>query len=245
MSTSSTDLAIDTGTKLGKIGQAFYFHPDTVARGQELGMKPFQFYGLGRGGVLGDVDNSVVHSAFGYFHPAMIDHVVGGARELIGARECGREYMECARNLGRATFADLEGLAEFSEAAEALADIIDGTALTLYVATAAEPLCADLPGRAMQHAVALREWRGSVHLVAIVGSGLDPVRAHVVKRPDDYAMFGYRDEMVEATEQERAAHEAAEGTTNEICSAALAKLTDEQRTAYAAGVDAMAAALGI
>ena len=46
MSTSSTDLAIDTGTKLGKIGQAFYFHPDTVARGQELGMKPFQFYGL-------------------------------------------------------------------------------------------------------------------------------------------------------------------------------------------------------
>ena len=36
----------------GPIGSAFYFHPDTMARGKELGLDGFRFYVLGRGGVL-------------------------------------------------------------------------------------------------------------------------------------------------------------------------------------------------
>ena len=53
----------------GDIGASFYFDPDTLARGKELGLDGFRFYVLGRGGVLGDVEPDVVRSAFGYFHP--------------------------------------------------------------------------------------------------------------------------------------------------------------------------------
>ena len=42
---------------IGPIGAAFYFHPDTVARGKEAGLDGFRFYILGRGGVLGDVED--------------------------------------------------------------------------------------------------------------------------------------------------------------------------------------------
>ena len=52
----STDLARETGGPLGQIGQAYYFHPDTLARGKELGLDGFRWYMLGRGGVLGDVE---------------------------------------------------------------------------------------------------------------------------------------------------------------------------------------------
>jgi len=245
MSTSSTDLAIDTGAKLGKIGSSFYFHPDTVARGEELGLSTIQFYAHGRGGVLGDVEPIVVQSAFGYFHIGMIAHVLGAARGVMGARECGSEFMECARNLGRQAFADIEGLAEFCEAAEALADAIDPAALALYAATAAEPLCDDLPGRAMQHAVALREWRGSVHLVALAAHGLGSDRAHLIKRPGDMARFGYRDEPVPATEDEASVHAAAEELTNTVCAAALSTLSAEEQSVFAAGVDAMGSALNL
>lgn len=45
---------------IGTIGAAFYFHPDTLARGKAAGLDGFRFYILGRGGVLGDVEPAVV-----------------------------------------------------------------------------------------------------------------------------------------------------------------------------------------
>ena len=58
--------------KTADIGSSFYFQPETVASARELGLDGFRFYFLGRGGVLGDVDADVVHSAFGYFHPSVV-----------------------------------------------------------------------------------------------------------------------------------------------------------------------------
>ena len=79
--------------KTGDIGASFYFTPETLARGKELGLDGFRFYGLGRGGVLGDVEADVVRSAFGYFHPAIIDRIWNSA--TVGARPASRarEYL--------------------------------------------------------------------------------------------------------------------------------------------------------
>ena len=52
-------------------GAAFYFTPATAARGAALGLDAYQFYALGRGGVLGDVEPAVISAAFGYFNPAV------------------------------------------------------------------------------------------------------------------------------------------------------------------------------
>jgi len=67
----------------GPVGAAFYFHPDTMARGKELGLDGFRFYALGRGGVLGDVEAGVVHSAFGYFNPSMVARLWDSAMALF------------------------------------------------------------------------------------------------------------------------------------------------------------------
>ncbi|MEZ5230551.1 MAG: hypothetical protein R2710_28945 [Acidimicrobiales bacterium] len=52
-----------TAGPTGNVGAAFYFHPDTLAKGKELGLDGMRFYILGRGGVLGDAESDVVASA--------------------------------------------------------------------------------------------------------------------------------------------------------------------------------------
>ena len=239
----SDELAAAAGEKIGNIGASFYFDPTTLARGKELGLGGFQFYVLGRGGVLGNVEPAVIQSAFGYFDGGMIAKIWDGAREVMDPREAGTHYMECARVFGRDKFAAVDGLAGFCDAAETLIANIHPGALALYAGTAAEPLCDDLPGRAMQLAVVLREYRGSAHLAAIIAEGLDPVRAHFLKRPDDYKTFGHAEDPAPGAESESAAHAAAEVRTNAMCGQVFRCLSQTQADAITAGLDAMAEAL--
>ncbi len=69
-------------------GGAFMLHPDTTARGEALGLDLAGFYGLGRGGVLGDVDADVVISAFAFFEPGMVRAIWDGARTKMSPSEC-------------------------------------------------------------------------------------------------------------------------------------------------------------
>src|SRR5664279_5383317 len=94
----SSELAELTTDPIQKLGLGFYFDPLTAERAKELGMNVFEFYGLGRGGVLGDVDAEVVDRAFTFFHPRTMDFLfhrarakadpVATAREHVLARRC-------------------------------------------------------------------------------------------------------------------------------------------------------------
>ena len=64
-----------TAGKLGDIGAAFYFAPETLQQGKEVGLDGFRFYFLGRGGVLGDVEAGVIRAAFGYFEPGLVEKI--------------------------------------------------------------------------------------------------------------------------------------------------------------------------
>jgi hypothetical protein len=229
-----------------KVGAAFYFHPDTVARGKELGLDGFRFYFLGRGGVLGDVEPRVVSSAFGYFNPSLVDKMWTTAKAKVEPRQAAREYLACAHALARTTLADTADLDGFCSAAEAVVAAADPGALALYAGLSAEPLPDDAPARAYQLACVLREHRGSAHLVAIRAAGLSPKVAHAIKRPDDVASFGYAPEDIpEISDDERARHAEAEETTNRIERPAYAALDEAQAEALAKGVAAMAKAFGV
>ena len=117
------------------------------------------------------------------------------------------------------------------------------SALALYAGIAAEPLPDDAPARAYRNVVTLREFRGSIHLLAIVAAGLHPATAHAIRRPDDVAMFGYEQAPV-ASDADEAALRAADVRTDELLAAWYDVLDDGQRTALADGADAIAAALG-
>ena len=143
---------------------------------------------------------------------------------------------------GRSTFGAIDGLDAFCPAAEAINNAADGTSLALYAGHRAEPLCDDVPGRAIQLTMLLREYRGSAHLAAIRSLGLNVAVAHAIKRPDDVTMFGYTEAPV-ISDEDRAKHKAAETLTDEMVLGAFSAVDAEGAEALMAGLVAMEAAV--
>ena len=113
-------------------GSSFYFAPATTARGEALGLDRSQFYFIGRGGVLGDVEPAVVTSAFGYFNPAVVAVMWNAGKAKVAPRVAGALYLECAAEHGRAHLAGVAGLDAFNAAAEKVVEAADVDALTLF-----------------------------------------------------------------------------------------------------------------
>ncbi|MCB0954868.1 MAG: hypothetical protein R2694_13030 [Ilumatobacteraceae bacterium] len=235
------ELVHHTSGLIGAAGAAFYFAPATIARGQELGLDRVQFYGLGRGGVLGDVEPAVVSSAFGYFNPAMIANLWNAAREKCSPRVAGAAYMECCAEHGRARFADVPDLESFVAAGEKVLAACEVEAFPLFAGTAAEPAAPDAAGRAMQILTILREYRGCAHLVALRAMGIPSKDAHFVKRPGDIRMFGWADDDAPTIDDDlRARMDDAEALTDRMVVPAFAVLSDAEREVFATGVRALA-----
>jgi hypothetical protein len=226
------------------VGAAFYFDPLTLEHGKELGLGGFRFYFLGRGGVLGDVEAPVIESAFGYFAPGLVAKIWNSSRVLAAPRLAGRAYVQEAQRFGRATLGHVGGLAEFCSAVEAVRDAVPPAGLALYAGWAAEPLPDDPPGRAMQLAAVMRELRGSVHLLAVVASGVQPKVAHYFRRPNEFTTFGYTEsEVPTLTEDDHRRIAAADALTDELMARAYGALDPTGRDALLAGIRGMAAAL--
>lgn len=226
----------------GDIGASFYFVPETVARAKELGLDGFRFYVLGRGGVLGDVESDVVRSAFGYFHPVVVDRMWTSARQVMAPRDAARAYIECAHEHGRRRFAELEGLAAYVDAATTVINTVEGVSMPLFAGVRAEPVPDDLPAAAMHQAMVLREMRGSAHLLALTALGLASHIAHAIRRPNDIELFGWKDDPPKPTDVDRATWDRAEEITDDVVLPGFEALSDAQADALLAGTTAMHAA---
>ena len=228
---------------INTLGSAFYFTPATRARGKELGLRGMQYYILGRGGVLGDVDASVIRSAFGYFNASVIADAWDSGAAVLAPRAAGRAYFESCASHGRTTLAGVAGLDAFAAAAGAVNDAADETGLALYAGIKAEPLADDSAARAFQLITVLREFRGSAHLIALRAVGIDDRFAHFIKRPDAVKMFGWAPEDVpEITDSMHEAMAAAEALTDRLVTPAFAVLDQAQQTALVDGLQAIKAA---
>jgi hypothetical protein len=223
-------------------GSAFYFTPASLAKGESVGLDRGQWYFLGRGGVLGDVEPAVVTAAFGFFNPAIVAMVWNAAKAKVAPRTAGTLFMEACADHRRATLAGVDSLATFVASAEKVVAAAEVDGLSLFAAVAAEPLADDLPGRAMQLVAVLREFRGAAHLVGVRAVGLSAKVAHFVSRPNDGRMFGYSDPF-EPTDADRAAMVEAEAITDRIVAPAYGVLTEAERADFVAAVQAIDAAL--
>ncbi len=232
-----------TSATVGSVGAAFYFHPDTLARGKAAGLDGFRMYMLGRGGPLGDVESDVIVSAFGYFSPGLVSKIWTSAKEVMSPRDAGALHMECAAALGAAKLSGIDDLDAFNAAAEKVIAAVDRSALALFAAVAAEPKTDDPAGRAYQNIVVLRELRGSVHLLALAAQGLRAEAAHRIKRPDDVETFGWP-AGVEPTSEERAQWDAAEALTDQLLVAPYSVLDDNEAAVLVAVIDAAGTAFG-
>ncbi len=229
---------------INDLGYRYYFVPETVSRGEALGLDVFQFYFLGRGGVLGDVDAAVVHSAFGYFNPAVVEAMWGSGREQVSPRDAAAAHFACAAELGRSRLAGLAGLPEFCAAAEQVVAAAEPAGLTLFAAYRRAPLVEDPEGRALQLVAVLRELRGSAHLAAVRAAGLSDKMAHFLTRPEAMTLFGWpEDDVPEVDDAQRAARAEAEAMTDRILAPAFGVLDEAGSAALLAGIEAIAGAL--
>ena len=222
----------------------YYFYPSTITAGKALGLKGMEFYVGGRGGALGDCDGLVVAAAFGYFNPIIINAAWTLAIAKHPARSLGSAHYECAAVAGREKLSALPNLAEFVAAMQKVFDAMDPDGLALFAAFKSLPLVDDLPGRAMQLAASLREYRGSAHLVAVRASGVSGIQAHFIKRPKDMKNFGWSEsEYPHVDDETRARMVAAEKLTDALCIAPYSVLNEIERASLVAGARAFEAAL--
>jgi hypothetical protein len=240
------ELVADACPRIGTLGAAFYFTPETLAKGKELGLDGFRFYFLGRGGVLGDVEPAVVQSAFGYFEAGLVRKIWNSARERakLSPREVGRAYLSAGWDFGRRHFGELGGLESFCTAAETVLANADPAGLVLFAGLSAEPLADDVAARAMQLVMVLRELRGSVHLLAVVSAGVSPKVAHYFRRPNEFTSFGYAEADAPAlTDDDRATMASVDAHTDEMMSRMFQPLGQQACVDLADGVRRMADAL--
>ena len=156
-------------------------HPDTLNPGKAAGYPGgFAYYVAGRGGVLGDVDASVVISAFAFFAPGLVRSLWDAGIAVEGARRASDRYALACAEWGRqrlGTFAQSERLAELLAK---VVDHVDPSGLALFAGWQTQARVDDALGRCYQLLHILRELRGSVHIVAIVAHGLTPLEALLV-----------------------------------------------------------------
>ncbi len=184
----------DACPKIRDLGWAFYFAPETLARGKELGLDGLRFYVIGRGGVLGDVESPVIAERVRLLRAgARREDVDVGEGEGRATRSRRARTWSAAPSSVAPRFAGVADLDAFCAAADAVNDAADPVGLALYSGIKSEPLADDLPARAMQLLTVLREFRGSAHLIAIRAVGLDAKTAHFIRRPADIGMFGWND----------------------------------------------------
>ncbi len=226
--------------EISYLGGLFYFAPQTLARAAELGLSSSQFYFVGRAGVLGNVSAAVADSALGYFAPSVVSRHWEAGSEVLPPSEIAAAYLECCREFGRDHISDEDWLGPFCAAAGEVLNAASPVALPLFAGVKALPLAQDLPARAMQLVTALREFRGGVHLMAIVASGLEPLVAHWLTRPDAWANFGYQtSDIPEPNEEHRRRLLRADVLTDQLTAPAFSMLDEPAADALLTGLDAM------
>jgi hypothetical protein len=228
------------------LGGLFYFAPGSLQRAAALGLSPSQWYFLGRGGALGDVDAAVVDSALGYFARSVVRKHWDSGRTVVPPRAVARAHMECCQDFGRRHLDGAPFLASFVPAAAKVLAAASTVALPLFAGVKCFALAADPPGAATQAVAMIREFGGGVHLLAIAAVGLEPAKAHWLTRPDVWENFGYRaGDVPQVTELDQELLDQADELTRQLLAPAYAALNGTEGEDFLHGLAAMKSLLPV
>lgn len=203
---------------VSRIASYFMLDAGTYAAGAEAGFAGIDFYVVGRGGALGEVDADVVTAAFALFEPSMVRANWEQGTKVLAPRDAATRFLGCGYEW--ATEHLDEAGCDWARLAELL-----GT-----ISAAASPMCAPLfaawrsmPEPGAEHearALALhrlhvnRELRFARHAACLVANGLGVLDAMAVNRPEFIGLYGWTAEPPPVTDDLRARWEAAEAATN-------------------------------
>lgn len=225
------------------IGGGFMRSRTTRDRGDALGVPGWAFYVAGRGGVLGPCHASVVSAAFAFFPHDWFAEQWDAATAVLEPGDAVHAYLECCHEWGRRRLAGFDRCGRLTELGRRVAEAADPAALPLFAGWRALPVPDDPFAAAAQTMNVLREHRGGVHAVAVLGEGLTPLES-IVAGPGgeaNAAFFSWAPPYP-AAEPLRARRAAIESHTDRLAAPAYATLDDGERKEL---LDLLTVAMGV
>lgn len=246
ISMDNDELASVLADPIQVLGMSFYFDELTKAKGKEHGINVVEFYGLGRAGVLGNVETSTVVDAFTFFDPSLIDYFWTSAKTKADPVIVARAHLDAAYEFADRTFGAVDaGLLErFGDATRQVIDAQPWGICLLVDGYRQFPWPSDPVHAAYLGTILLRELRGGLHIRAVRDAQLDIVAACYLQGPEVFALHGYKEDAApEVTDELREKKRRAEEMTSEAMAAAFSVVSDGQRAALAEGAAKMFDAL--
>ncbi len=220
------DAAPATAAAIEGLGGGFMLDGATYARGAEAGFSGLDFYVLGRGGVLGDVDADVVSAAFFFWNPDQVRAQWDIGRAVMSPAAGAALFAEVAHDYGDANIADHDGLGRLGDLLTKVVEAASPAGASVFAGW--RGLTApgtDRPKALVQHRVnALRELRGAHHGGAVLAAGLLPIEAVAFHGPGMAPIFGWDLEGMAEPETFAERWRAAEAGTDAAMARSLAAL---------------------
>jgi hypothetical protein len=243
-------MTIDTflqtaGRQFAALGRGFMMNPYAGQRGEEIGLDFFQFYTVGRAGVLGDVDGKTIADTFYFFHPETVAGVWEAGTAKVSPGDAAKHYAEACAQWGRDTLTDIEDLDTFCALADRVTAAAEPTPSSgLFAGWREVALPDDAPGRAAMHiTLVLREHRGGAHVDAVKQAGVPADVAVATNTPYMLQIFGW-DDSPRDTAAHADAMAKAEERTDELVKPAFSVLDEDEQDVFAKAIAAMSAKLG-
>lgn len=209
------------------VGGQFMLARPTLKKGPSLGLpKGWAFYFAGRGGVLGDVDADVVAAAMVFFNPDVLRAQWDAAREVMDPADAALAYAEACQDWGREHLAGVDRLDRLNELLTLVIRETSPAGAPLFAGWRALPLPDDAEGTAAQLLQVMREYRGAMHAMAVLTTGLEPLEATIASGGADEAHFFNWPEPFPEREPLLEAHAEAEELTDEMAAAQLEVLDE-------------------
>ncbi|MFI1916450.1 hypothetical protein [Nocardia sp. NPDC020380] len=220
--------------QIQQIGGGFMFSREARAFAASTGVDGFlPGYTRGRGGVLGDVDADVVTAAFGFFRPDTV-RAAWESTSAMPAAEGALGYLKACQDFGRRKLAEFDGVERLAGLLGRVVDAATPVGVPLFAGWRALPRAEDAPGLTLQLIHTLRELRGGLHLVGVLGSGLAPLQAVLIAGsaltagPDQARNFGWPEPFEEITPELKGRWVAAENITDDLIAPAFAALSEAE-----------------
>jgi hypothetical protein len=221
-----------TGSIIVELPAGFMLDPSLYMKAAEAGLPGAGMYVLGRAGVLGDVDATVVAEAFGMFEPDLVSESWDACTEVMSPAEGARMFSGFAATWASDHLGDGPDYARLGDLAQQSAEGLSSEA-PLFVGWRDHPAPDEPKARALHWLNVLREHRGAAHRTALTECGVDPLPAILVHSPHMAPMYGWQEPYPDA-EEFRPAWDEAERRTGEQAAEAFASLSDPERDEFAA-----------
>ena len=229
-----------TADAVGSIGSHFMLDGATYKRGADLGFAGLDFYVVGRGGVLGDVDADVVAAAFAFLAPGHVRAQWEAGRAVLSPPEAAAEFAACCHAWAEAHVPDDLDAARLAELAGTVVASANPACAPVFAAWRTLPVPATPKAAAIHQMNALRELRNGLHAAAVIAAGLSPLEALSIRTPHMAPLFGWA-ELAEVSDVS-ATWDGAEEATDRAMARAFEVLDESERDELVELVNALHAA---